>query len=299
MAYPATTTIDNLNIENKNTSIIWPAYLSQTLPMVHKIGVLDATETIEHNIVSGSLAALAPYARGATLPKDPVDTSVVSEIFARFGDIIEMDYANIENARGVDQLGQQSRSIGVRILRELTDQFFNGSGTPPALTGLIGRADTTIDAATAALTLAMLYELRYSVMPASEEGLGWGANAFFSHPDALVKLLSLLGTDVGALQWVYREELNVSIPNFLGCDWIVDENIAVASDETTIYAVNLDHIRIYYADNPDYPADPYGIMNVPVPMQDDISEMGTLVTGVYAFENDPGAIAKLINVNIA
>ena len=291
MAYPSTTTIDNFNIENKDTSLVFTEYTSLTLVYANIIGVREATENIQHNIVDGSLASLAPYSRGATLPKDPVNTTVVTEPFQRIGDAVVNDFANVENARGVSQLGQQGRSVEARILREVDDQFINGNGTPPNLTGIDGRADATIDASSAALTLAMLYQLRYSVNPASEEGLGWGANAFICHPDTIQKVMALLGTDIGAMQWVYRQDLNVSVPNFLGCDVIADQNVSTSK----IYALNWDHVYIYYAENDQYPANKFGVVYTSIPMQGDVSELGVNISWTGAFRNDPGAIARLIN----
>lgn len=112
-------------------------------------------------------------------------------------------------------------------------------------------------------------------------------------------MLTLLGTDAAALPWIFNEKMGVSVPVFLGQEWYVDTNITVASNITEIYSVNLNHLRIWYADNGEYPANSYGIQQVPVPMQDDVAEMGLLITGMYAIENDPGAIAKITNVNVA
>lgn len=214
--------------------------------------------------------------------------------------MVVLDYGDLSNSKpSKTQINQQARSIIARIFRELDKQFFEGNGSSPNLKGLTNRADATINGGAAALTLAMLYQLRYSVNPSSPEGLGWGANAFFSHPDAFRKVLNLLGTDVSALSWVYNERMNVQVPVFMGCEWYLTQSITVTANITEIYAVNLENIRIWYSTNDEYPADERGIQQIPIPMQDDISEMGLLVSGIYAIENDPGSVAKLFNVNIA
>lgn len=298
MSYPSTSTLSNLNLQNLDSHIKWTSYLGQTFaPQAVRFLPSDhSTSQFEFN-TADSLAALAPYSRGATLGLNPVNTTLRTEAFQRLGDSVIMDYQDLQSGRGVDQLAQQIRSIYARILRELSDQFFNGNGTPPNLSGLVNRADTTI-AAGGALTLAKLYELRYSVKPSNSEGLGWGANAWFSHSKVFRALLALLSTDVSSLQWVMDETLNVSIPYFLGCPWFIDDSITVASNLTDMYAVNLDHLQILYSTSPENPADQRGIQVVEVPMQSTISEMGYLVTGVYAIQNDPGAIAKLQSVNV-
>lgn len=298
MTYPSDLTLSNLNLKDLNSVIKWTPYFAQALAAVRFLAMENATATRDYNNAD-SLASAPPFLKGATLPKTPVNTTVVSEPFQRFGDISILDYSDIQNARGVNQLEQQTRSIEARILRELSKQFFEGNGTAPNLKGITSRSDTTINAGAAALTLALLFQLRYSVKPSTAQGLGYGANAWFSHPTAFRKVLSLLGTDVSALSWVHNEKMGVSVPHFLGAEWFLDENITVTSNITEIYAVNLEHVWIWYAKNNEYPSNAFGIQHIPVPLQDDISEMGTLVTGVYAIENNPGAIAKITNVNVA
>jgi hypothetical protein len=298
MTYPSSTTIQNLNQENLNSQIKWTAYLGQTFSphAVRFVKSKHSTDTFEYN-TADSLSALAPYNRGATLGQNPVNTSVTTEPFQRFADSVVLDYQDYQSAKGVSQIQQQIRSIQVRILRELSSQFFNGNGSAPNLKGLTGRASTTISSG-GALALAELYNLRYSVKPSNDEGLGYGGNAWFSHSKVLRALFALLSTNIGALEWVYDNAINVSVPYFLGMPWYVDDSITVSSNLTTVYAVNLNHLRILYSCNDKYPSDSHGLQVAEIPMQSAISEMGYLVTGIYAIQEDPGSVAKLQNVNV-
>jgi hypothetical protein len=298
MSYPTTNTLLNLSQRNLDWQIKWPAYLGQTLAILPFVRFTQATEQFESNEAT-SLATLSPYSRGSSLGLVPVDTTKINEPFQRFGDHLILDYFDGISARGVDLFEQQIQSVKVRILRELSNQIFNGSGVSPNLSSLFIRADTIVTVG-GPLTLAALYQIRYGVKPSTGEGLGWGGNAWFSHSKVLRALEILLGGDIGKLCWKKDKALGVEIPYYLGMPWYVDDTIAITgSNLTRVYLVNLDHIQILYSDSEEYPADSKGIQVIPIPMQANISELGYAVSGVYALQNDPGAVAALRNVNVS
>jgi hypothetical protein len=294
--YPSTATLQNLNLRNLDSHIGWRGYLGQTLAFLPFVPFSSATDQFEYNLANG-LSPLSPCNRGATLGQNPVNTLLHTEPFQRFADSLVLDYQDLESARGVDQILQQMRSIKARILRELNEQLFDGDGVAPNLNNLSNRADVTITASSS-LTLALLYQLRYSVNPAHSQGLGWGANVWISHPDMLQNLLDLTTSSVGAIQWRFHPQLQVQIPHFLGMPWVVDNNISIAGDKTKIYALNSNHVKILCSVPSSAQADPYGIQVQEIPLQSTISEKGYLVTGVYALQNDPGAIAVLDDVAV-
>jgi len=297
LSYPSLSSIQNLNQKNLDSHINWPAFLAQVLAAISFVAQRKSTLSFDFNNAT-ALAALSPTDRGTALPKNPVETTLVSEPFMRFSDMVVLDYQDKESSRGVDLLNQQARSIEARILRALALQFFEGSGIIPNLKGIKNRSSQTIPAG-GPLTFDLLYELRYASTPSSDEGLGWGGNVWFFHPRAFRKLLSLYSLSITALEWEYVPGMNVKVPVFLGCPCYLDNNISTAGDLTNIYFVNKDNLRILYAESDEYPCNAWGIQHVPIPMQDSVSELGTLVTGIYALQNDPGAIAMLENVNIA
>jgi hypothetical protein len=294
--YPSSTTLLNLNQKNLNSDILWTSYFGQGFLQLPFVPSLNATSDFDFNNAS-SLSSLTPYSRGATLPQNPVDTSKVSEPFVRFGDSILMDYFDLQSARGVDQLLQQIRSIKVRILRELSNQFFNEVVPNPHLDGLPDRASTVITLGTP-LNLAVLYETRYSVTPSNAEGLGWGGNAWFSHSKAFRSLQHLLSSSVAELTWKRDEKSGIQIPYFLGSPWFVDDTINVTTNFTRIYFANLDHLQILYSANSNYPSDSKGLQVLAIPTQQSISEQGFFVTGIYAIQNDIGSVAMIRNVDV-
>lgn len=135
MTYPSENTINNQNQENLDQIIKLTSYLAQTFAsgVVRFFASKEATSSREHN-KADSLASAPPFARGATLSKTPVNTTLVTEPFSRFGDLVILDYADRTNSRPTRvQIQQQARSIVARILRELNKQFFEGNGSAPNL----------------------------------------------------------------------------------------------------------------------------------------------------------------------
>jgi hypothetical protein len=299
MSYPSALTLSNLNERFLNSKILWPSYLGQTFGVIPFQEMKASTNEYSFNLAS-SLAALSPSLKGSTLGQNPVNTTKVQEPFQRFGDSQILDYFEVISGREVEQLYEQARAVEARILRKLAQQFYEGSGVAPQLASLKQRASEQIWASGVPLSLELLYRTKYLVKPSEEEGRGFGGNVWLSHPKAFQKLLSLLGSQVSAIENVYVEELGVSLPVFLGMPWCVDDEIQITvANNTHIYAVNRDHLRILYGSNERFQANERGIQCIPIPMQKNKSELGVMVFASYAIQNDPGAIAWLRLVNIA
>ena len=247
-----------------------------------------------------NLASITPYSRGTPLSKSPVNTTIVSESFSSFGDIVTLPITDVitsNTSSGTSQLDEQARCIAVRIYRELMNQFFNGDGTGNNLHGIGNRADTTINVG-GILQLSHLAQLRYSVNPATTTGLGNGGNVWFSNTDGFRIFLNLLGSKAVKLKWYYIKRLGVQLAEYLGALWYIDQNVLSTGGFTKIYFVNLDHLRILFAKSTEYPTNEKGIIQVPIPMQSAIAELGYLIFGAFAFQNDPGAIACAENIKV-
>ena len=299
MTNPNANTIHFLNILNLDSNIIWPAYLGQAFSVVPFIGFENATTSFLSNETMNTLAAMSPYSRGTNLFKSPVNTSIVTETFSSFGDIVTLPITDIITSNtscGTNQLCEQAKSIVVRIYREIMNQFFNGNGSGTNLNGLGIRADTTIDVGGGNLQLSHLEQLRYSVKPATTSGLGVGGNVWFSNEEGFREFITLLGRKSVKLKWQYVESLGVRLVEYLGALWCIDENVLTTDNLLTIYFVNLDYLRILYAKSKEYQTNEKGIMSIPVPMQASIAEIGLLMLAIVAFQNDPFAIARLSNI---
>ncbi len=299
MTYPNSSSIDSINLKNLNSNIKWTAYLGQAFaPGILQFQEMNSATSLFLFNNALTLNTLSPYSQKATLPKHPVNTNtIIKEPFRRFGDSAILDFTDVITACGVDQLAQQGLSIAVRILRELEKQCFQGDGTGANLNSFINRADTSIDAA-GALSLALLYQLKYSVTPSENSGLGFGGNAWFSNSRGFRALLTVLGTRSSKLEWKMHPVAGVSFPYVLGMPWIISEHILTTTNRTTILVMNLDSVKILYASSAQYPANERGIMNIIVPPQASVSELGMMVMGIFAIANLLGAIAKLINVTV-
>ena len=296
---PLPDTINNLNVSNKSSKLALTSYLGQALSAVPFTAVKGATSSFKYNL-AGNLAAISPYSRGDTLSQSPINTTVASEPFRSFGDMAVLDLIDILTSNTsclTSQLTEQEYSITARILRALNRQFIDGDGLGDNLRGIDARADTTI-VSTLAFNINQLYQLKESVKPASAEGLGWGANAWFSNADAFRKLLNSLQTKAVQIKWKYHSVMKVMIPFFLGMPWFIDQNILTISGRSTIYALNLDYVRILFAFSEDYPPNEKGIFRVPIPAQGAVAESGALVNLIVAIQNVPYSIAKLINVRV-
>ena len=297
--YPTESTVVNFNISNKNSNTVWPSFLGQALAVVPIVGVQGATLSFAYNLAQ-NLSPMSPYSRGTPQSKSPINTTLVSEPFRSFGDMAVLDLVAMLTSNTscyTSQICEQEKSIAVRILRELSQQFFHGDGLGENLEGIYSRADTTI-VSTSAFNINQLYQLKYSVKPASGEGLGWGANAWFSNSEAFRKLLSNLRGNVAQVKWKYHPVMKVNVPHFLEMPWFIDNSILTTLGRSTIFALSLDFVQILYAFSKEYPPNEKGIFKVPIPAQGTIAEGGGFVSLIAAIQNVPYAIAKLINVRV-
>ena len=299
MTQPTTTTLQNLSIPNRQAGWFHPGgnARDQFLLSLDLLEMEMATDSFQFNRAD-SIPTITFLARSATKSLPATNVTLLSSLFQRIGEHIELDSYDSISGRMSNNLDMQARGVKIGLLRQLSTQIIEGVAAPniiglKALSGSYTIGANNNNANGGFMSLQDIYKALYFCSPSDDYLGGGAADCAILNSKTLRELLGLLNatshSDGG--KWVYNEKLGAPVFNYLGIDWYVNDFIPLnetkgtGTNLTSIYFVKLKGptgLKLVYARDPQIEdVDRFGIHTYPIPIDQTQNRRGLAVEGYY------------------
>lgn len=318
MPIPTDTTNNNLNRSYvMNPSWVPGGFVDQFIRKVPFQRVERATTQVKWNRLPAgtSIPSVAAYAADGILSGLPIDVATLPKTVTlqRIGDMVQVDYfSQMASGDPTDLLKMQMAARKVGVIRSLGLQIVQGNGVAPQLSGL-GNEQTVdggpsfpVTGGVGFPTLQDLHKLVNAVR-ASDGFVGAGADCLMTHERVVRFILAIAENAPGGagITWQRDADLGVPVPHFQGIPIYIGQAAGAASVpgpavNYEVWALKLTGptgIRVLHAGGD---PDQFGVLNEPVPMQMNRSNLGAFVGGFYGLMvPEPQSLARLTGITEA
>ena len=306
MAQPSGSTISNLTRCTKLPGVFPGGYTDQFIRALRFESVEGYGRSLQINRTTGAtpLGSVGFYDPGDALAAVQATTDLETLTFARVAGTAQVDVADIDASGELnEQLEIQVHLRKIAIVRELSLQLINGSGSP-ALQGLntyVTATSNSIDLSGAAPTLANFHDV-ISMVNASDGVVGTGPDALVMSWSGRKKLIALIEAAGGPGSCCFQHDETIGAPvmMFDGIPVYVTEGFPGPANSESVFALKLNGetgVRVLHVGGD---PDEFGIVVDDVPNQMGVSERAKIVRGYYGvLYPEIGSVAAIVDADLS